>query len=211
MFNSSSEAELQSLLLPEHYSLSLDTAFRLINFVIANPHVFLILAGVIFVLFWIWRRSFLERQRHRMVEKFGISGHVVYADSGLRSRRFYSRKYKIVAKPDFVVRLDTGEYAIVEYKSRRSGRVMASDVSQVKASVIAVRSKYPITKAYVLVDKKLHALDVDKSSANLAKEIATELKYARDAKRGVKIMVFARNKGDCFNCPYKSRCPKGNG
>lgn len=151
-----------------------------------------------------------QRRRHAVLENLGFDADVVYADRGRGTTSFVSKTYGIVAKPDFVLRFDSGEYAVVEYKSRSNGRLYDSDVAQVKASVIAAREQFNVTQAFVIVGTERYTVEVDRSSDKLYREIEILANHARAANAGDDIMVFAKSEAMCRSCAVRRDCQRKN-
>lgn len=167
--------------------------------------VLLLCAGLLLIVAsWLITHFRLRRVRKHL----GFDGVVVYADHGKKTASLISEKYGIVAKPDFVLRLETGEYAVVEYKSRENGRLYESDVAQVKASVLAARQKFPVTKAFVVAGTQRHEILIKADDAALYREIKLLADYVRQADEGDVVHVFAGNIGKCRSCQHKTECMK---
>ena len=83
----------------------------------------------------------------RLSRIIGSDPKQVFCDTG-NKKPFRNKAFMIVAKPDFIYKTKAGEYVVIEYKSR-VGKVYSSDVSQTLASCLAVRSKYPVSKAVI--------------------------------------------------------------
>lgn len=156
----------------------------------------------------------LRRQRQHqslaVLNMIGERGRVIYTDSGGSSRSFLNKQYGIRAKPDFILELKGGEHAVVEYKSRDSGMLFASDVAQVKATVLAIRSRYPARRAFVVAGARCHEVKIKKSDSGLYKDIQQEIGYAREVAQGEMVKVFSSNERQCDRCFSRSRCLKYN-
>jgi CRISPR/Cas system-associated exonuclease Cas4 (RecB family) len=147
----------------------------------------------------------VRTRRHRRVAALlGLEGTVVYADNGT-TRAFVSRMYGIKAKPDFVLRLRTGDYAVVEFKSRANGRLYESDVAQVKATALAVRSRFPVKRAFVMAGDLRHEIKLPADSKALHAQIATLAKYVRLAERDP-LAVYNAHPGKCRACAHRNGC-----
>ena len=149
-----------------------------------------------------------NRRRSSVIANLGFDAEVVYADRGRNTPTLVSKEFGIVAKPDFVLRFDGGEHAVVEYKSRVNGRLYNSDIAQVKASVIAARERFDISLAYVIVGDKRHEVDVDFPSDELYEQIKPLVKHARAANAGEEIKVFATSEALCQSCAVRRHCQK---
>jgi CRISPR/Cas system-associated exonuclease Cas4 (RecB family) len=171
--------------------------------------VFMILGIALFGLLLVFIASQVgQRRREAVIAHLGFDAEVVYADRGHATPSLVSKEFGIVAKPDFVLRFDTGAYAVVEYKSRSSGRLFNSDVAQVKASVIAARELYDVSLAYVIVAGERHEVDVDFPSDELYEQIKPLVKHARAANAGEEIKVFATSEALCRGCAVRRNCQK---
>lgn len=173
-----------------------------------RPEHLLIASSVLVLLTWYAITKLRTSQRKRLQQQIGLPGQIIYADQGRHGRKFISRRYGIVAKPDFIVRLDSGENAIVEYKSRSNGALYNSDIAQVKASALAAREKMPIEKAYVLSGTRLHPVPLARDSKLLYQEIEELVEHARLAASGVIVQAFCKNPRQCQTCAQKPHCQK---
>lgn len=160
----------------------------------------------VLVILGIFLLKYLRPGNREVLDRFGLDGWVVYTDSGEKSRVFVSKKWGIKAKPDFVIRLRRGGYALVEFKTRASGRLFPSDVAQVKATVLALRGEFHVTEAYVLAGTARHKIDVSKSSWRIYKEIRTEVEQAKRAESGELILVYPATTASCKNCSQRQGC-----
>lgn len=124
---------------------------------------------------------------------------VRYIDAG-RSQVFYSKRYKISAKPDLVENKNT----LVEKKSRRKG-VYPSDIAQLIAATLAVRSKYDIRDGYVVNQTERKQVDLTGSDSELFALIRTEYEYAVMIKKG-KQPPPSPAQWKCRSCQFKGRC-----
>lgn len=138
--------------------------------------------------------------------KFGFRGALVYTDDLPTSKVFVNHKYKLSAKPDFVFRTSLFKYTTVEYKSR-NGAVKDSDIVQVKATIIAVRSKYNVTKALVVTATEQKQV-IAKSSAALYRDIKELHKQAKLVKHFNKMPKKLINSYKCERCGYREHCFK---
>jgi len=173
-----------------------------------RPEHMVIASTALVLLTWLVLSKLRKSQRNRLQQQIGLPGQVIYADQGRHGRKFISRRYGIVAKPDFIVRLDSGENAIVEYKSRSNGALYGSDIAQVKASALAAREKMPIQKAFVLSGQRLHSIALKANSDELFEEVRALVEYAQRAASGEIIQVFCKNPRQCTTCAQKSNCQK---
>lgn len=177
--------------------------------VMIPDQVLMVVGLVIFGLMILGIASGISRRRRAALRAhLGFDGEVVYADAGRHTKSFVSDTYGIVAKPDFILKLDGGVMAVVEYKSRANGRLYASDIAQVKATVIAARETYDVTQAYVIAGETRHEIDVNKTSAALYREIEALAKHARAANAGEIVEVYAAHPSLCKGCAVKGSCKK---
>lgn len=182
--------------------------FILSNLHLLTPQVLLAAAAILLVITIFVIRGVRRGQRNALLDRMGLDGVVVYADEGKKGRYFISKRYGIVAKPDFIVQLRTGENAIVEFKSRANGRLYGSDIAQVKASALAVREKMPIQRAYVMAGTQRHEIRLAKNDNALFEEIQKEVEHARQAVKGQLVMEFAKNPQQCSSCDQRGHCQK---
>ncbi|MHD0644301.1 PD-(D/E)XK nuclease family protein [Pseudomonas aeruginosa] len=158
-----------------------------------------------FILFLVLRKL-LRRGSPEVQERFGLDGWITYTDESESAHVFVNKRYGIKAKPDFLVKLRRGGYAVVEFKNRSSGRLFASDIAQVKATVLAVRTQYPVKQAYVIAGTTRHVIDVEKGSAALYKEIRTEVEQAKRVERGETLFIFPKSTVVCKGCSQRANC-----
>lgn len=166
----------------------------------------ILLGTTVFAIFI--RRLIIKKKMRAVEQHLGLYGLVVYADSGPESRAFISKKYGVLGKPDFIVKLATGEYVVVEYKHRASGRLYDSDVAQVKATVLAVRSRYKVTRAFVLAGSSRHEIDIQVKDAALYKEIKQEVEQVKRAMKGEVLPVYTDKTVRCGSCHNARNCSK---
>ena len=128
---------------------------------------------------------------------------LIYSDKKA-SQIFRSNKYKISAKPDFIYNV-SGKYVLIEYKSRNSA-VRESDEYQVIAATLAVRSKYPISKAIIYTSGN-HIKEIMLGSDE---EIYSKIKVVADktriSKNRVKPCIMRDKSPKCRYCGYKEIC-----
>ena len=128
---------------------------------------------------------------------------LIYSDKK-GSQIFKSSKYKISAKPDFIYNVN-GEYILIEYKSRNSA-VRESDEYQVIAATLAVRSKYPISKAIIYTSGN-HIKDIVLGSdEEIYSKIKTVADKTRASKRGIAPCIIRDKSPRCRYCGYKEIC-----
>lgn len=141
---------------------------------------------------------------------FGIKGKLVYADKGRKSKLFVNNKHNISAKPDFVIQEVGGEFAVVEYKNRNKG-IYKSDIAQTLASVVAVRSKINVTKAYVVNNNEKREIDASQSTDDIYASIEEYVNIARRIKSGKGHHIehsFIDNDRQCARCHVRNNCMK---
>ncbi|MDN2483833.1 hypothetical protein [Vibrio agarivorans] len=136
--------------------------------------------------------------------QFGFRGKLVYADTQ-KDRTFYSKEYNIAARPDFIYRLNNGQYAALELKARKT-EVLESDVAQLEISIVAARVQYPIKQgAVVLGDNSVYwQPTASLSSAKLIKRNRGEMETIRKVRAGQKMTPKRTHK--CVKCPYRRKC-----
>lgn len=130
---------------------------------------------------------------------------LIYCDTNNASI-FRNKKHKIAAKPDFIVLDDNNNKIIVEFKSRNKG-IYSSDINQLKASVIAVRDKYPnITIGYIINGSgEYKKIELNKSTDSIALEIKSLLNKIRLLKNGNQIQHIPE-KHKCMRCGFNENC-----
>lgn len=94
---------------------------------------------------------------------------------------------------------------MVEYKSRK-GKIYPSDIAQLKASVIAARSRYNITKAYVSTDGEIKEVNVNKSNTVLFEEIKEAYELTVAIVSGKTVTVCYKSKYKCPTCSMRAHC-----
>ncbi len=148
-----------------------------------------------------------ERRRERgfVMTPFGFDAKLVYADQGRSSKDFVNSRFGVRAKPDFVYLLPDGTYVLVEYKNRKSG-MRDSDVGQVLASVLAVRSRYPVRRAFVATNGKLTPVGgAEWTDRAIYDAIREELELVRAIQRG-KVPDHSPTPERCARCGYRDDC-----
>lgn len=136
--------------------------------------------------------------------QFGFRGKLVYSDDSPKAKVFVNHRYQLSAKPDFIFRTGLFTYTLVEYKSR-SGYMKVSDIIQVKASIIAARSKFNITKSLVITGKSTKEIEAA-SNRSLYRDIKTLHKTAKRIKHFNKKPRRLENSDNCNNCGYREHC-----
>lgn len=150
-----------------------------------SPVDLIILAAVIYFLILIVSRVGKKR--------------VQYIDQG-SSEVYYSRKYRISAKPDLI----EDRHTIVEKKSRRKG-IYESDRKQLIATALAVRSRYPITRGVIETQSDREEIDLSGTDAALFARIEKEYLHAEAVNRGSEPPPYP-SLPKCGGCQFRSRC-----
>lgn len=136
---------------------------------------------------------------------FGFKGRLVYKDDGKASATFINKHFGISAKPDFIFLTEAGNYRLIEYKSRK-GRVYESDIAQTIASVIAARSKYPISEAEVHTDTQTFKVKLHTDNKRLFEVISKHHALTVKIKRGIKVNECNPSQYKCRSCSMKKHC-----
>jgi CRISPR/Cas system-associated exonuclease Cas4 (RecB family) len=133
---------------------------------------------------------------------------LIYCDES-RRKIFVSHTYRIRACPDFIYQNTKGEMMIVEFKSRIGG-IKASDVNQLIATAIAVKSTYPtIRYGYIYTRSKTYRkVDLHISLPELVEKIMPELSACRAIAHGNR-PYFKAVVHKCRKCLYRSECHQG--
>ena len=136
--------------------------------------------------------------------EFGFRGRLIYADVK-GSSVFVNHAYKVIAKPDFVFRLNNGKYVVLELKSRLL-EVLDSDIAQLEIGILAVRSKFPVkAAAVVLGDGSITWIETAKcSSPKLFKRNRKEINIVKKIKSGQKMTPQKSER--CIKCVKKKDC-----
>lgn len=134
------------------------------------------------LLFLAWYKLKYPRGRDRARNPLGLPGKLVYADTGEGSEVFRSEKYGLSAKPDFILKLKNKAYVLVEYKGRDSNEVFSSDIVQAKAAVLAARTKYPVSSAFVVTEAG-HCVQVPLGTSD---EVHQSIAFVLDKARNMK-------------------------
>ena len=148
------------------------------------------------------------RRATRTLRKAGLpSGRVVYADTGdWRSpdKPFFSAKYGLAGKPDYVVETRAGLIP-VEVKSRSApSEPYASHVLQLAAYCLLVEESENQSPPYGIIRYADAAFEID-YSPTLRRNLLALLDEMRRAGRG----SARRNHDDarrCAGCGYRSMC-----
>jgi hypothetical protein len=163
-------------------------------------------------LLWVFLLAFfgiiyklLNRSSYKDTQ-FGFKGKLIYMDKGRKSPSFVDREFNIAAKPDFIYQLkNKNSYALVEYKSR-NGKVYPSDIAQLKASVLAARSRYYITNAYACTESVIDEINVNKSNKYLFEDIRSAYELTVDIVEGKTVNVCYKSKYKCPTCSMNKHC-----
>lgn len=135
--------------------------------------------------------------------RFGFRGRVVYVDDGPSAKVLVTHRYQIGAKPDFVFKTGWKRYAAVEYKSRKAP-VKYSDICQVYASVLAARSRWNVTDAYIVTGAESRHLECGSSRA-IYRKIAKHHQTAKKVKHLNKPQPIKPIE-KCGGCGFKHHC-----
>ncbi len=169
-------------------------------------YIILLFVGYYFFVY-LGEKKRLEREKG-LDNPFSMYGQLVYADGqSKKSRSFVNKRFGLCAKPDFIFRNEHGTYTLIEYKSRQ-GKVYQSDIQQTIASVMAARTKFNITEAYVHTDNFRMAIDAGKSNAELYSVIERNADLTRDIKSGRQVNITNGSQYKCPTCSMKHKCDK---
>lgn len=160
---------------------------------------------VFFLLFVFFIRQGKSAPKGRVL---GIEGELLYADQGRKSKAFVCKKYRVRAKPDFLIRLKDGRVALVEYKSRSNDRVYISDIVQAKVSVLAARVDYPVEVMFIKTPNRLLEIPITRDSDKLHREVEHYIGLARRAQKGELLRDFTPNLNQCKTCSVRTSCQR---
>lgn len=137
--------------------------------------------------------------------EFGFRGKLVYSDDSPTAKVFVSHGYKLSAKPDFIFKIGFNQYVIVEFKSRQ-GAIKHSDLVQLLATAIAVRSKYRVVRGYIVTANKTKAVGFG-TNRQIYRQIKDTHKIVKKIKH---TNYFPPKKCDanCQNCGHIEVCEK---
>lgn len=135
--------------------------------------------------------------------QFGFRGKLVYVDDSPSTRVLVTHRYQIGAKPDFVFKTGWKRYADVEYKSRKAP-VKHSDICQAYASVLAARSRWNVTDAYIVTGVETRHLECGSSRA-IYRKIAKHHQTAKKVKHLNKPQPIKPIE-KCGGCGFKHHC-----
>lgn len=137
------------------------------------------------------------------------AGEVVYTDSGSRftlPKPLYSSKYKLVGKPDYIVRERSGHLTPVEYKSSASPmRPYESHVLQLAAYCLLVQENYGVRPQYGLIryrDKTFrvaYTLDLEEELLDIVDEMRKDLRSEHVARSHEEWHL-------CHGCGFRDEC-----
>jgi CRISPR/Cas system-associated exonuclease Cas4 (RecB family) len=142
---------------------------------------------------------FIRQRRH--------STSVVYIDKNKRSKVFVNKKYGVNAKPDLIIK-ENGEFIVEEYKDRNS-RVYKSDILQAKASALAARAKYPITKVRVRNRQGIQHEESVLDEKELYREISGAINMVKRIRKGVTEVPCYQHPFKCNHCAMIEHCSVG--
>lgn len=137
----------------------------------------------------------------RLSTVIGENSKQVFCDIG-NKKPFKNKAFMIIAKPDFIYRTKVGEYIVIEYKSR-AGKVYPSDISQTLASCLAVRSKYPVSKAIIYTRGGDHRVIELESDQEIFAKIHKHYQNAVNAKLNQEPLKTGHS--PCKICGYGSQ------
>lgn len=166
-------------------------------------NLFLFMFFLILFVYLFFSLEFSARKKQEKRDD-GFQGKLLFVDKGRQSRAFYSKKYGIVAKPDYIFD-ENGEIVLVEYKSRSNNRVYLSDIIQAKAASLAARSKYPVSKVRIITNGGRREISLPEDDENLFMDIEPFYSYAKSANEGL-VNVFAKDPRQCSSCGVKRSC-----
>ena len=167
--------------------------------------------GGLFIFLLLLIRYFYQRKRrsahyHPIRELRQANAILVYNDEK-QQRVFFSKRYQIAAKPDFIYRYQDGTHAIVEYKSRTSD-IYPSDRMQLIATAIAVKEsgKYQIKRGFILNrNGQYEKIDFDIPTDILFAQIEQPLTQARSIKQGNSVTPCPTRE-KCTGCGFREIC-----
>ena len=128
-------------------------------------------------------------------------------DKNKRSKVFVNKKYGVSAKPDLIIK-ENGEYIIEEYKDRHS-KVYKSDILQAKASALAARTQYPITKVRVRTKQGIQHEESVLDEKELFREISSAINMVKMIRNGVKHVPCYPHPFKCNQCAMLEHCSTG--
>lgn len=137
--------------------------------------------------------------------RFGFRGKFVYRDLGRNSHVFVSHRYRLSAKPDFVLKIGYNRYAIVEYKSANRP-INEMDWWQVIVSVIAVRWRYNVREAYLVTSRGVYPVkEASWSTRKLYRKIKRHHVIAKRIKHK-NVKPSKVNSENCSKCSKRKTC-----
>ncbi len=160
---------------------------------------------LVIVILLILAYNYNPSSRHRGLP---IEGKVVYADTKANRRMFLSYQYRIKSKPDFIVRLKSGDYAVLEYKSRAHG-IYQGDIEQLIACSIAVKESFKKKRVVLGIvynsSGETKEINLDVPVDDLARKINRSLSTARLI-HGRKSIRHRPEKRKCYSCGNRNNC-----
>ena len=133
------------------------------------------------------------------------SDEVVWLDEGKSVKPFVSHTYKLVGKPDAIIKDNNGSLVLVEYKSRLK-RVYLSDIVQAKSAALVMRDNgYPIKKIMIKTQTDNHIEVLPKSERAIFKEIEQYIIFAIRA-RNQQSVPASPAKYKCRTCSVRAHC-----
>lgn len=135
--------------------------------------------------------------------RFGFKGKLVYVDDSPTVKAFVNHRYELAAKPDFLFKVGFNKYVTVEYKSRK-GKIKESDIAQLHATALAVRSQKNVIGGYIVTGSENRYFKFG-SNHSVYKHIKNAHKTAKSIKLLNKLPKdkLARQ---CNNCGYNYYC-----
>jgi CRISPR-associated exonuclease Cas4 len=140
--------------------------------------------------------------------EYGIpQGQVVYADLDRPAKPFFSRKFKIAGKPDYIVKDEKLKSFIpVEVKSAQAKKPHWGHVLQLAAYCLLIEEAYAEQVPYgviVYADGTQHRIKFDDALRSKVLSVAEEMR--RCLKQGG-VKEGSRFKGRCLSCSVRGDC-----
>jgi CRISPR-associated exonuclease Cas4 len=145
--------------------------------------------------------------------EYGIpQGQVVYTDLDRPAKPFFSRKFRIAGKPDYIIKDERIKSFIpVEVKSAKAKKPHWGHVLQLAAYCILIEEVYAARVPYgviVYADGKQHRIRFDDALRSKVLSVAEEMRHC--LKQGG-VNEGSRFKGRCRSCSVRGDCCHAKG
>ncbi len=150
----------------------------------------------------------LKRNIKRTKERFNIQdGKITYSDLNKPGKPFFSKRYRLVGKPDYIIKRDN-KFIPVEIKSSHHDKPQQNHILQLAAYCHLIEENYGGFVPYgILVYENISKFRIPYDPKNRY-ELELNIKNIRQAIKKKKIIRNHNNPSKCKNCSMKIYCNK---